>query len=85
VLTQDELRKALDIERRLYADDSSLDRPPTKEQRPQLMSWLIIALIILVALILFFSERIPLLFLLLVGSLIANYLMRRSVRSNHMY
>jgi hypothetical protein len=55
----------------------------TKEPRHGVpMNWLVIALITVVALILFFSDRIPLLFLLLVGSLVANYVVRRPARSN---
>ncbi|MFL6044766.1 MAG: hypothetical protein ACJ72M_06580 [Propionibacteriaceae bacterium] len=82
MLTEDKLRKALDIERGLYLDDSGFG-PATKEPRHGVpMNWLVIVLIIAVALMLFLSDRIPLLFLLLVGSLVANYLMRRSVRSN---
>jgi len=82
VLTEDKLRKAPDIERGLYTDDSRFG-PATKEPRHGMpMNWLVIVLIIAVALMLFLNDRIPLLFLLLVGSLVANYLMRRSVRSN---
>ena len=82
MLTEDKFRKTLNIERGLYTDDSGFG-PATKEPRHGMpMNWLVIVLIIAVALMLFLSDRIPLLFLLLVGSLVVNYLMRRSVRSS---
>ena len=73
MLTEDKFRKTLNIERGLYTDDSGFG-PATKEPRHGMpMNWLVIVLIIAVALMLFLSDRIPLLFLLLVGSLVANY------------
>jgi FtsH-binding integral membrane protein len=82
VITEDKLRKALDIERELYTDDSGSARRRRNRVMACRWNWLVIVLIIAVALMLFLSDRIPLLFLLLVASLVANYLMRRSVRSN---
>lgn len=82
MITEDKLRKALDIERELYTDDSGFGSATKKPRHGVPMNWLVIVLIIAVALMLFLSDRIPLLFLLLVASLVANYLMRRSVRSN---
>jgi hypothetical protein len=74
VITEDKLRKALDIERELYTDDSGFGSATKKPRHGVPMNWLVIVLIIAVALMLFLSDRIPLLFLLLVASLVANYL-----------